>query len=602
MMIYIYYIIILLKVSLSISTCKEGENNCILCHPITKVCLKCDKDIYTPDEKGGCELKSYCRNGYNDCIQCENEKICKKCEEGYFPDSIGGCSYSNHCIISYKGKCLKCEDNYILIGRDITYCKSTNSEDLKYCKDINIYNGFCSNCTEGYYLNSYDQKCSKIENCSESIFGVCKKCNTGYYLDKKVGKCKIQNNTFIHCKETINGEMCDSCEEDYFFDEEKKCINIKFCILGNKENSCKKCYEGYYLSEFKDSCTKDKNCYQGDKNLGICIKCKDGFYIDFSDGKCKSNKDNDEFKNCRIADNGICTNCIYGYALGNDLRCSTTKYCEESENGICVLCVDNYYLGFDNKCNIVENCIYSNDFEECIECKDNYYYNKRKWKCEISTGIFKGCKYGYDDWKCSSCKNNYYLNQTDNLCYNNENEGPFYKCAMTNFDAKYCVKCIDSYNIGEKDHKCSLLKGCKLLNDENKCIECNENYCLDINRGICEKNFEIISEEKKYYFRCIRTNEEGNGCQICENGFILNKRGLCIDEEHCSEKNAEGICQKCLINENGKYCLNKDFGCIETYFEDCLECGDILDFDKCTKCKDGYKIGEYNLCYEIEKI
>ena len=43
MMIYIYYIIILLKVSLSISTCKEGENNCILCHPITKVCLKCDK-------------------------------------------------------------------------------------------------------------------------------------------------------------------------------------------------------------------------------------------------------------------------------------------------------------------------------------------------------------------------------------------------------------------------------------------------------------------------------------------------------------------------------------------------------------------------------
>ena len=26
----------------------------------------------------------------------------------------------------------------------------------------------------------------------------------------------------------------------------------------------------------------------------------------------------------------------------------------------------------------------------------------------------------------------------------------------------------------------------------------------------------------------------------------------------------------------------------------------ILDFDKCTKCKEGYELGNYDLCYEIE--
>ena len=118
--------------------------------------------------------------------------------------------------------------------------------------------------------------------------------------------------------------------------------------------------------------------------------------------------------------------------------------------------------------------------------------------------------------------------------------------------------------------------------------------------GICEYNFEIINKEKKFYFRCNKTNKEGNKCQICENGFILNNNGLCMDINNCVEKDEKGNCIKCKINENVYYCLNNDFGCIETYFNDCLECGDILDFDKCTKCIDGYEIGEFGLCYEIE--
>ena len=115
------------------------------------------------------------------------------------------------------------------------------------------------------------------------------------------------------------------------------------------------------------------------------------------------------------------------------------------------------------------------------------------------------------------------MNQTDLLCYNNEEKGPFYKCAMTDFNAKYCAQCIAGYNLGEKDHKCTLLEGCRLVDDENKCIECNQDFCLDIQKGICKRNYKLTSEEEKIYFRCQRTNEEGTGCEICAYGYNLSE-------------------------------------------------------------------------------
>ena len=30
--------------------------------------------------------------------------------------------------------------------------------------------------------------------------------------------------------------------------------------------------------------------------MGICLQCEEGYYIDFKDGKCKSNEENNEFK------------------------------------------------------------------------------------------------------------------------------------------------------------------------------------------------------------------------------------------------------------------------------------------------------------------
>ena len=91
------------------------------------------------------------------------------------------------------------------------------------------------------------------------------------------------------------------------------------------------------------------------------------------------------------------------------------------------------------------------------------------------------------------------------------------------------------------------------------------------------------------------TNEEGTRCEICINGFSLNENGLCVDKTICEEKNENGKCIKCN-NDNGNYCLNKDFECVDSFYGHCLECNNNLDFDECTKCDEGYKVNDYGRC------
>lgn len=205
MLIYLIFLIISQIIVIFSFLCEEGKNNCFLCNPMKSLCLKCDKEIYIPDGQGGCMYNNkYCILQKNYCLECNEEKnLCKKCENDYFPDEYGGCSYTNNCKISQIGQCLKCKDDYILIGLDGGYyrealkiCKSLNSDDLQNCEEIEVSNGSCLSCKNGFYLNKGDNKCIKTPNCEESFYGVCKKCIKYYYLDKNDNKCKEQRDIF----------------------------------------------------------------------------------------------------------------------------------------------------------------------------------------------------------------------------------------------------------------------------------------------------------------------------------------------------------------------------------------------------------------------
>ena len=600
-----FIFLIISQLILSEPSCKEGQNFCSKCHPVTKLCVKCEKDIYAPNENGGCSYARKCVEGNHHCSECDEEgELCKKCEESYFPDENGCCSYTNNCEISYEGKCLKCKEDFILIGRtdyystndEIKICKSLNSEDLKNCEKIDTEKGFCQQCKIDYFLSSSDKKCTLTQNCYESTFGVCRQCTYGYYLDKKQQKCLKQEGVFEHCRESLDSKTCDVCDDDYYFDGEGICCGTNYCEERGDYNKCKKCINGYYLSSYGDCCTHEKNCYYGNKDLGICMSCNDDYCIDFKDGKCKSNLEDNDLKYCKIAD-GECTTCEYGYNLGKDGKCSTSKYCSESNLGVCYVCQDNYHLGLDNRCTNIEHCIYTNLYEDCLECENKYYYNKNGKNCKAAEGKFENCKIGNENGNCEKCKNDFYLNRKDNLCYSNTEQGPFYKCAYSDYKGEKCAQCIDDYYLGYIDDKCTTIDGCDLSENENKCLECDEYYTLNLKDNRCYPNDEIDSEENKFYFRCNRTNKEGTKCEICLEDYVLNENGLCIDEEHCTYKEG-GICKGCLNDGYDTYCLNNYFGCVEIYSSNCMECNQILDLSNCTKCEPGYVLNDNSQCEE----
>ena len=598
----LYFIFSIISQFLLCQSCKDSQNFCNKCNPLTNLCIKCKYDILTPNQNGGCTGLKKCTLGKNYCNECDIQgELCSKCELGYYPDKNGGCSYTDNCKISYKGQCIECENDHILVGKDFEFklCKNINIDDFKYCKEIDIEKGVCLSCEDGYFLNFEDKKCTKTENCNESIYGNCISCYIGYYLNKKNNTCLLKINNFLYCKIIFDGENCEICDEMTYSDQNGSCALSNYCSY-SINGKCQKCISNYYLSQYNLICSTEEFCYKADKDTGLCNECQNNYFLDTKEYKCKSNLEDDDFKYCKKVVNGQCIECIQSYILSKDSKCSSTRYCEEVDKGKCVLCEDNYYLGLDNKCSNIKHCIYTDNFGKCKECEDNYYYNASDNKCYETIDNFKNCKYS-KGIKCDECKNNFYLNINNSKCIDNTEIGPFYKCARSDENNNICIQCIDNYYLGSEDNKCSLIEYCKVSKDENTCIECDDFYCLDLKKGICADNELIFDENEIFYFACNRTNLEGNACEECIDGYEVGENGYCIDVSRCLEKD-EGKCLKCTdeTNEYGySYCANNIFGCVEMFYDDCLRCDDLYNLNKCTECKEGFVLTFYGDCRKI---
>ena len=585
------------------STCIPYQENCEVCHPLNNLCIKCLADNYFPDKNGGCEPK--CTVGKNYCENCsEDSKICSSCEEGYFPDKIGGCSFIPNCKESYRGKCLNCVENFVLIGykENFQICKSIYSDDLKHCSNYSLQTGLCFQCEEGFYLNKGDYKCSETNYCFESIYGICSSCIEGYYLNKKENKCEKEDENFINCKETLDGKNCEECNFGFYLAEDGKCTNALMCSE-TQNGKCIKCVDNFYLTEDK-CCTTEEKCQYGDGKTALCDYCISGYYLDKKDNKCKI-QDREEVMNCDVYLDG-CIECDLEYFKGEDLKCSKTKNCHESQNGKCLQCKEEYYLGHDNKCSPVEHCIYSGEMYECDECEDGYYFSVNTKTCLKSEENFQNCKISiFDGSKCESCKNNYYLNRTDYLCYDNTDENDkFYRCKYTDYKGEICDQCIEGYFMTSGDERCIPVNNCK-YSENDICKVCDNGYCLDVKKNECFDNDFMENENQIIYIACNKTNEEGDKCEICLEGYEVNENGYCIDNKRCEEKgNAPNeICIKCKDDDtilNGYYCANKVFGCLKYFMPGCKQCNDLEDLYSCTECHDGYTLNGQNRCIRNE--
>ena len=604
MLVQIYFFLIFKQVFLE-PLCIEYKNYCLKCNQLTNICAICQiKDILIPDDNGGCIGAKKCKTGQNYCNECEqSEDLCKICDSGYFPDKNGGCTYTLNCEISYLGECLECENDYILVGENkLKICKYIFSNDFKNCKEINIEKGECEICEENYYLTKGDKTCSKIENCYETNLGICILCDKDYYLNKREESCIIKAESKLKlCRETLDGENCDICDDGIYLDENGNCSFSNFCSE-SEDGKCKKCIEGFYLAK-NNICSNDENCLEGDKDTGICLLCDRYYYLDDIDFKCRSNLEDNEYKYCIKIENNVCVKCDSSYYLGEDDKCSSTKNCIESENGKCILCSENYYLGKDNYCSNIEGCIYSSFIGGCIECEGNYYYSNWERKCLEFDEKFYGCKYTGLEGYCLECKDEFYIRFIGNesLCIDNTQIGPFYKCALSDDEGESCEQCIEGYFLGSEDKKCSLIENCKYSENEAVCNECDEYYCLDLKNHNCIANDYLEDENIKIYFACIMTDEEGTKCEKCIEGYIVNEEGYCIDNENCEQKDND-ICVKCKnkIDLDGNiikyYCANDVFGCVEITYDNCLKCNDLNKIFYCTECEEGYFINPWGVC------
>ena len=403
----------------------------------------------------------------------------------------------------------------------------------------------------------------------------------------------------INCQETLDGINCDKCDDNSYFNEEGKCISVKYCSKEGNYSKCIKCNEGYFLDEYNNSCTKEQKCKYGDKDLGLCLQCINNYYIDFKDGKCKPSIN--DYIYCVKADQE-CYQCIQGTFLGEDKKCSLSDKCAESFNGICTHCINSeYHLDKKNYCTNIEKCIdYENYYNFCKECETGFYFNSSNGICLEEIKNFENCRYTNKEGTfCEKCRDDFYLNNSDHLCYSNKEKNDFYKCAFTL--GEKCDGCVNNYFLGNIDNKCSLIEGCEKSENENKCLICDsEIYCLNLKNNNCINNEFIEQEENKFYYRCNITNIEGDKCEKCLDNYTLNNKGLCEYKKYCEEYDQEGFCNKCIPGNSTTftfYCLNSQFGCINTNTKGCEICDNILDFDLCDKCENNF-ILENNKCIE----
>ncbi len=631
-------LIFILKFTLEFPNCEDGKNFCQKCNPVTDVCIRCKNDAVIADEEGKCIGLKKCFMGQNFCEECNSEEtLCSRCKTSYYPDENGQCSYTDNCELSYKGECFQCKNDYLLIGQEgvLRICKYKDPEDFVGCEQISSSTGLCQKCIENYFLTEGDRKCIETDKCFEARFSQCVTCISDYYLDIKDGnKCKPcspneedenKNYNFLFCKQSEDGNVCSMCQENYYMDENHKCLSSNFCKKKNENglDQCVECIDNYYLTKDKKSCTTEEFCTKSDKDTGICDYCEDGYYLDANDGKCKSNQE--EFDDLRFCKYFIedCTECQKNYFLAEDHKCASTMNCNKAENGLCTQCNEHYYLSSQDKiCTQINHCAKINEKKSytganyyiCEECDEGFYLDKYSNECLYHEGEddLVGCRKSQGD-ACVECYEDYYLSIPEGKCYLNDLEkgSKFYKCAKTDQEGEVCEECIEGFNLGSEDLICSSVQDCALSENSEKCLKCEMWYCLDVKQNICvygdaiDSDFDgKIEEENKLYYKCVKTNDEGTACDECQEGYDLGKNGFCVDNENCEVKDEEtGECLKCYFDSKAisyfaKYfCLNEDFVCVETNKNNqhCLRC-DGLDWRFCTKCEEGYKLNEYGYC------
>ena len=67
-----------------------------------------------------------------------------------------------------------------------------------------------------------------------------------------------QTENLSFCKEVVEGQKCNECENGEYLDEEGNCMKTNKCKKRGALGNCKECSSGYHLSSFGNVSQKQK--------------------------------------------------------------------------------------------------------------------------------------------------------------------------------------------------------------------------------------------------------------------------------------------------------------------------------------------------------
>ena len=616
------------------------DYQCLNCSKKDINCLECDYNIT--------ENKFKCNKCINNTFFINEEGFCQIITYDEFPEVTVGCilPINNYTKYIDTSKCFDCKNGFFKTREEsCIYCKARKNggpkcDECQYIKDAN-----------GIETNEINCKTCKSGN----MLSPGRRC---YRCEDEVGpgcaKCKFEDET-----EKV---ICEKCEEDYEQNNEGYCTRkysydkkVPNCLIyedsiSNSKRllasvrSCKICHDGFYLDEgnceeitletcsFKHMTNFNKSIYDECKKF-----CEMNYYpiVDYKENNAKIEKILK--KNLTITDNSIEKEikdiiengklCESNIDDSNGLRkCIKIEYDLNTKKNKCLKCIEGYHLVDSNN-----RCVQKTEVEKNItkkECNSETIIieAEKGTFCEEPKGDLRGCAsiakadtyYVNTIYNCLNCSNgfkpkfSFFFNRT--ICvkntdkeitqaielpedaYSGIDKDPDIKddgnCEIQDAfspDGKNCYMCKNS-QVG--------MPGCQgpctYSNKREHIIEC-EGKCLsgylDTSKGVCE-SCDIINKgcqkcnyteyypsgysdfERQRRFECTK-------CDVGEGYKLTKNDGIC---HHCTEFGFTN-CDKCLNNDNDELECTK---CIDGYF--------LGNNGYCTKCKEPKVQGTENRC------
>ncbi|KAL4471739.1 hypothetical protein ABPG74_008632 [Tetrahymena malaccensis] len=487
------------------------------CHPSCKSCtgnlasncIEC-WDGYRPVTDSENQFIQCVSCGISNCLKCNVQNICLKCQVGYFLDV-----QSNKCQKCFVQGCLDCSQSIKSCNKCIA--PLVFNQGNKVCQPSN------NNCIQGQYQLSTG-KCNQCHQACKSCFdsgdNSCYECNQGYFFNLQ--NICIQCNSNCQCSEFP--QNCISCSKN----------------LNLQANRCvSQCAKGFYADNqiCKPCPPQCAECL----NNNICTSCLDNIQYQLASNSCVLRCTESQYVQMTKQDQINWLNMQYSLINSSNLTCnqcsSICKTCILQSNR-CTSCQQGYFL-YQNKC--IKNC------------PSKYYQSIG----ENQQPICQKCQY-----PCIECT-------SQNLCLSCQSGFSLWQNGVCGYDYQVVGQCsIDQYQFQsmcfDQCPQGSLVIGRRCL-CQNRCKQCT--YTSISNSISCTQC--LISDQYTYQEQCVAkcpplafTQEIPskactNFCSGTQVRQILLSGRFCSDSCDSSSINTQGVCNQVQCDKNQYFDNNK---------------------------------------------